>query len=269
MGIWIEDSIAFERSDELKQAVRTAGHRFVEWQQEWLTSGLPEYITHEKNLFAHLALADAHDLFQQQPPDWTPGVLCDASAFACTSWYKDFLDVLIHETWHTTTVRNLVEHTTQQLGCILDDVSPETHYFVRPNSALKPFAGRVLSTAQTSYARLDHGFYYDDPELEVIIAPVRQVGEEWRAIVVGHELVSMGGYDGASRSATGGSSDKEVARAFVLQVIDTKDLSAFGSGVALDVARVDGQWRVMELNPLSGASLYGCDLNAVVSALMG
>lgn len=35
----------------------------------------------------------------------------------------------------------------------------------------------------------------------------------------------------------------------------------------VDVAEVDGQLRVLELNPFSGADLYRCDPHAVVEAV--
>ena len=34
--------------------------------------------------------------------------------------------------------------------------------FVRPDSPLKPFSGRVLDRDSISLAALDHGFYFDD-----------------------------------------------------------------------------------------------------------
>ncbi len=36
--------------------------------------------------------------------------------------------------------------------------------FVRPDSPLEPFSGRVLERGRISLQALDHGFYYDDAQ---------------------------------------------------------------------------------------------------------
>jgi len=46
---------------------------------------------------------------------------------------------------------------------------------------------------------MDHGFYYDDPEIAVVVAPVQQVQAEWRFVVIGKEVVTGSGYVADSR----------------------------------------------------------------------
>ena len=51
------------------------------------------------------------------------------------------------------------------IGIIVWTAAP---MFVRPDSPLEPFAGRVLARDKISLAALDHGFYYDDAYLPVV-----------------------------------------------------------------------------------------------------
>ena len=67
--------------------------------------------------------------------------------------------------------------------------------FVRPDSPLKPFAGRVVTLAGLSAADLDHGFYYDDLELPIVITPLRRVVAEWRFVIAAQTIVAASGYD--------------------------------------------------------------------------
>jgi hypothetical protein len=51
-------------------------------------------------------------------------------------------------------------------------------FFVRPNSPLKPFSGRVAEPRSLTLAKLDHGFYCDDETLPVVVLPFRNIGKE-------------------------------------------------------------------------------------------
>ncbi|MEM7385179.1 MAG: hypothetical protein AAF514_09570 [Verrucomicrobiota bacterium] len=62
--------------------------------------------------------------------------------------------------------------------------------FLRPDSPLKPFSGRVVEVKDISLEKLDHGFYYEDETLPVVAAPVRQVGNEWRFVVASQRVVA-------------------------------------------------------------------------------
>ena len=92
--------------------------------------------------------------------------------------------------------RDLVANPTASL----ESGEPD-RVFVRPDSALKPFAGRVVETAKLTLAALDFGFYYDDQDLPVVVAPVRQIGREWRYVVVDRTVVAGSEYVAAGRQA--------------------------------------------------------------------
>lgn len=66
---------------------------------------------------------------------------------------------------------------------------------------LKPFSGRVIERDRLSLAALDFGFYFDDPSLPVVVAPVRRVHREWRYVVADGRIVAGSAYAADGRRA--------------------------------------------------------------------
>ena len=136
--------------------------------------------------------------------------------------------------------------------------------FVRPDSPLKPFSGRVLSADNITLPALDHGFYFEDEQLPVVIAPARAIGAEWRFVVVNGEVVTGSGHIAEGRRAGEDAADSPAWR---LAAEIAREMPLPEPVVVLGICEVDGALRLLELNPFSGADLYDCDLTAVVSAV--
>ena len=111
---------------------------------------------------------------------------------------------------------------------------------------------------------LDFGFYYDDPDLPILVAPCLAVGEEWRFVIVDGNVVEGSGYLATGRSALVAV---PLAAAWAFAGMVAQACDAPQSVYVMDVAQVEGELRVLELNPFSGADLYACDRAAIVRAL--
>jgi hypothetical protein len=151
-------------------------------------------------------------------------------------------------------------------AAFLESLGEPNRVFVRPDSALKPFAGRVVATTQLTLAALDFGFYYDDPDLPVVVAPVRQIGREWRHVIVDRTVVAGSEYVAAGRQAR---PSQERGAAWELAAGIASSLDPPEAVYVMDVCEVDGDLRLLELNPFSGADLYACDAGEVVAAVSG
>jgi hypothetical protein len=127
---------------------------------------------------------------------------------------------------------------------------------MRPDSPLKPFSGRVLPSTGISLKALDHGFYFDDPRIPVVVAPVRQVEAEWRYVVVAGKVVAGSGCS-RDRKAMQPEVDGTEHWRFAAEVAGS--LAAPEDVYVMDVCRADGRLWLLELNPFSGADLYGSD----------
>jgi hypothetical protein len=190
---------------------------------------------------------------------WHPGAIGDIEEFRVASYAPRLAPLLANTDMVTTTVRDLVE---KRQG-VLDRLHQPERVFVRPDSALKPFAGRVLDASTINLAALDHGFYYDDDSLPIVVAPARQIQREWRTVVAEGRVVTGCSYTTDRRGAD--ETLPEAVREIAGQVARGNWQPA--PIYIVDVAEVDSQVRVLELNPFSGADLYHCDPHAVVDAV--
>ena len=96
------------------------------------------------------------------------------------------------------------------------------------------------------------------------IAPVRSVEREWRYVVARGRVVAGSAYDASTRKARPDDPGGAPWR-FANDVASA--LEPPEPVYVLDACESDGQLRLLELNPFSGADLYDCDTDAVVRAI--
>lgn len=244
---WIVESGLNEAADRLATAASNAGYRVIHW-----TDGhrVPVLDSDERAVF--LGSLNACEVM--------PGVIGAADALAASVWQPLLGDLGLNppSTSLYTTVGE-VQH--------LDMPWAGERVFVRPVSAMKPFSGRVLDSDSLSPAALDHGFYYDDVDVPILVAQAQQVVEEWRFVAVNRQLVASSGY--AADGRTGRVVDVPEGATALARVAATRAPCAT---VVIDVCRLKGvsegasPFRVVEYNLFSGSDLYCCDVEAVVSA---
>ncbi len=256
---WIlERDIFSDNHDKLAAAVEKMGQEVVTWDDDWWeTSKIADY--NGKNAIFHGSLGNAARINAET--SWIPGAYCNVEAFNCSSWYPKAEEWLVNSKWVLTTVMDLVhnpEETLQQLGL------KDQFFFVRPNSPLKPFSGRLVAIENLSLKALDHGFYYDDTSLEVIVSPPKSIRAEWRYIVVGGKVVTGSGYIAETRTAVAvdpKGDQWQYAQYFANKIEPPEDV------YIMDVCLVDNEMKLLELNPFSGADLYACDRDIIVKSI--
>lgn len=250
---WIlETQVLPQLHVSLKQVAEKRGHRVSEWNDDWSFRWPPfkgQYI-----LF-HGSLGVSNDVEQNSP--WSPGAFCNLNAFHCSHYYPAVGNFLIHQSWQATTINELVGTPTQFFG-------GSNQLFVRPDSPLKPFSGRVISRDNVTLKALDHGFYYDEVDLPIILTPTQQVGQEWRFIVVGQRVITGSGYTADNRS---GTDELTNGPAWELAETIAQSIQPPDPIYVLDIAESNGKLWLMELNPFSGADLYASNLDIVVEAV--
>lgn len=255
---WVLESDIFQESHSfLRAAVRDEGHRLVDWDDAWWIGGMPTGIGDVNTIF-HGSLGNAARIHAELR--WSPGSYCDPSAFCCSAWYDAARDWLLQTDWRFLPANTFVETITdvaEGLGCI-------DRIFVRPDSPLKPFSGRVLNIADVSLANLDHGFYFDDESLAVVACPVRDIGREWRFVVFKNLVIAGSAYDASTRSAI---ADQPASDAWNYAQTVASCVPAPADAYVLDVCESGGDLKLLELNPFGGADLYACDAVAIVRAL--
>lgn len=252
----IESEIFSDQHQGLREAIAAASHEAISWHDAWLLDGSFPALAGSVAVF-HGSLGNAAHVANHL--SWRPGAYCKAAAFQCSSWYSRAGNWLLHRQWVATTATELAGDPKRALA----PLGVPERFFVRPDSPLKPFSGRVLGLHEVSLQALDHGFYYDDENLPVVVAPVRELAREWRYVIVNGEVVAGSGYTSDRRpiaEASNAASWKFAGR--VAAQLDEPE-----SVYVMDVCECDGELWLLELNPFSGADLYACDRGAIVDAV--
>lgn len=256
--IWLLEPDVFAVDDHpLRQAALAEGHVCRSWRDDWWTT--QEFPALEGPVVFHGSLGNAARV--RALGRWQPGAYCDSSAFHGSAWYAQARDWLVHREFILTSVRELIADPLAVAGSLADS---EGKVFVRPDSPLKPFSGRVVPLAGLTAAQLDHGFYYDDLDLAIVIAPVVRIASEWRFVVCEGQVVSGCRYEAEQRRAIGDALAPEplaFARLLASRLVPPDPV------YVLDLAEVDGELRLLELNPFSGADPYACAPQAIVRAV--
>ena len=151
-------------------------------------------------------------------------------------------------------------------------VGESENVFVRPDSPLKPFSGRVVTLDGLTLRQLDHGFYSDDITLPIVVASIcDEITEEWRFVVIDGQICASSSYEAESRQGKEAEIPEGV-RAFAEEV--AKDLDPPPEPVyILDVGRMkegsssSSKLGLVELNPFSGADLYNCNYVDIIQVL--
>lgn len=141
--------------------------------------------------------------------------------------------------------------------------------FVRPDAETKEFAGAVYEADELErfVSRLHSAGYLDREDATALIAPVRELGSEWRAFVVDRRVVSI------SRYSVGGESNlAEGAPSTVIEFVETCiERYAPAPCFVIDVAEAldldESALRVIELNSINSAGFYASDKAAILTAV--
>ncbi|MEM7230760.1 MAG: ATP-grasp domain-containing protein [Planctomycetota bacterium] len=252
---WIVESGIFPaRYQSFVGEVQRSGSQLHFWRDDWWRTGAWPTCDSSSVVF-HGSLGNAARVSRELP--WKPGAFCDAEAFACSAWYPRAKRWLLHDLWVATTAESLVASP----AIALDPLGASAEFFVRPDSPLKPFSGRVVRADGLTLESLDYGFYFDDASLPVVACPVRQISREWRYVVVDCQVVAGSAYQADGREAR---EDDPRGSPWRFAESVAKDLTPPESVYVLDVCESGGSLSLLELNPFSGADLYACDAAAVV-----
>jgi hypothetical protein len=255
---WILEAEVFPQShSEMCDAVLSANCDLRIWSDDWLEEGNAPLLIGSEVVF-HGSLGNAAVIRSRFP--WQPGAFCDTDRFRCSLWYPQAKDLLLHERYHILPANQLVASAQS----IAASVGSTEEVFVRPDSPLKPFSGRVVRVDSLSLRALDFGFYYEDEALPVVVAPVRVITREWRYLVVNAAVVAGSAYEATRRTALPDSPQGESWQ-FAERV--AKSMPAPESTYILDICESEGRLHVLEVNPFSGADLYACNRVAVVEAV--
>jgi hypothetical protein len=100
----------------------------------------------------------------------------------------------------------------------------------------------------------------------MVVAPVRQIARDWRYVVVDGRIVAGSAYAADGRRVL---PDEPTGGPWSFAQTIASTMEAAEIVYVLDVCESDGDLRLLELNPFSGADLYACDADNVVQSVSG
>lgn len=255
---WIlERSVFSDNHDRLADCIVNSGHNVIDWDDDWWERQNWPELQNEKVIF-HGSLGNASRIANELK--WIPGSYCATKQFECTSWYRRASQWLIHKDWICTTANEFVNNPQKYL----DQIKSDGTFFVRPNSPLKPFAGRVLHVSNLSLEALDYGFYFDDVNIQIIVTPIRKILDEFRFVVVKNQIIAGSSYVAETRTEIEESSTGD---SWLYAADVAKNMPEPEDVYVMDVCNTDEGYSLLELNPFSGADLYACDRSSIVKAI--
>ena len=253
--IWLIETTVFNKDlvARMASAIRASGAEMRLWDDAWWHDGFPDF---DDEVFFYGSLGNASRLASD---NFGITSFCNVEGFKCSTWYPHAEPWLLNRYYEILPARSLVEQSDELFKSWQVD-----QLFVRPDSPLKPFSGRLLEQGKVTLADLDHGFYYDDENLPVLVSPAQAVEGEWRFVVSTYRPITGSAYLSDGRTGVGGDIPEDVwdiAKDIALELSPPDPI------YVMDLCMVNNEIRLLELNPFSGADLYHCDAAAVAQAV--
>jgi hypothetical protein len=188
---------------------------------------------------------------------WCPGAWCDPEKLDCSTYFAYFGSFLLNQPY---AIKPGVE-AIRQSDWLFSIFGGSEEVFARPAGCHKLFVGRCIH--RESFASALSPSRYD-PATQVVIAATREIGREWRLVILGDRIIAASQYarDGARSVAAGCPDEVRNFVAGMLSAVTWRPDPIF----MIDVCECDGRLWLVELNGFSCSWLYQCDLSEVVGA---
>lgn len=254
---WIIENEAFSGGDILLLALKFMGKNIILWDDNFWTT--KEYMSFPKNSIFHGSLGNASRISKEL--NLIPGSLCDEDGFSYSVLFENYNNYLLNKNVIFTTISELMQNPEIARGLHSEKL------FVRPDSPLKEFSGRIIPTENLTPAHFDYGFYHENINLPIVLAPLKPIEKEWRFICINHQIITGCEYvaDGRKSGRTINSESREGAFVFAQKIADERKQKDFT--YVIDVCSSDGKLYLVEMNPFSGADFYHCDAKKIVEAM--
>ena len=255
---WIIENEAFAGGDILLPALNEMNKDVILWDDNfWNTE---EYKSFLDDSIFHGSLGNVDKLSKKHP--FLPALLYREEFFSYSFTFDTFKKYMLNKEVIFTTISELLNNPSITKQLKSDKI------FARPNSPLKEFSGRIIPSENLTPAHFDYGFYHENINLPIVLAPLKQIEKEYRFICVNQKIVTGCEYeaDGRIGGRTISSEDKEPAFEFAQKIADENN-SFFITAYVIDVCQSNGSLYLVEMNPFSGADLYHCDAKIIIDSI--
>lgn len=184
-------------------------------------------------------------------PKWRHGIFFDPASFQHSAYVAAYGQSMLNADAQVMSWEALLREAR----------APEDQVFLKPNDDLKHFTGQVLRFSECAdlYRTLRETPRPVEPTSEVVVGRPCEVDAEWRLFIVEGAIVTGSMYRPSGDSNLPG------------ELIDFAKKIVSGwvpaSVFVLDVARVEGAWKIVECNCFNGSRFYSADVERLVLAV--
>ena len=195
---------------------------------------------------------------QREQPQWIPGGWCNLDNFKCSKYFTYYGEHLINKDYTMMPLQEVL----RQKDLVLKTFGKDGKIFVRPDSGFKYFTGKVLNADEITLKGFEHGFYYKDTSILVVVSSPKEIQAEWRFVVAEKEVISGCIYQSQNIPCKEAESYTDAARDFAKKIV----LNDWQPEIiyTIDICLSDTKLYVLELNAFSTSGLYVCDLKPII-----
>jgi hypothetical protein len=186
-----------------------------------------------------------------EDPKWRHGVFFDPARFQHRAYVAAYGDAMLNADARVMSWEELLREPR----------APGDLVFLKPNDDLKRFTGQILRFAecQDLYRTLCRAAQSVEPTSEVVLGKPCEIDAEWRLFIVDGEVVTGSMYRP--------SGEPHLSRELIDFAENAASRWAPARVFVLDVARVEGSWKIVECNCFNGSRFYSADVERLVRAV--
>lgn len=189
---------------------------------------------------------------------WVPGVWGNRKTLECTHYYPRLGKYLLNDDYIMLPYGEMLRRS----DFLFNTLGKNTQLFVRPSSPSKTFTGQTISGYHYEDDVKRLGFYDVEPESLVIVSSPKDIDVEWRMIVIDGKVVAGSQYKTETLTQIREGYPDEVL-SYAQEIANAYRLD---DAYVIDVAKSNGELKLIEVNSFSSSGWYLADKPAIVSA---
>ena len=273
MGIkvnWIIEKYLFdEYENELIQTIKDSGMNVDLFDDS--VSRFDNVQDYVKNKFTENDIVIMHGSLQMgrrilNTPVY-PGVFLTLENYECYNYYGYFGNYLLNSEYVMMGLNDVLRNKDN-----IFNIFNVEELFIRPSNGFKSFTGQTIKkdNFDTDFNILTKSYGGLDMNTLVLLAPIQEIEEEWRFVVIDGKVISGAMYmDSKNRENWNAYYDKlcndELAYSFAENMVEIYQPD---KAYTLDVCKMkNGEYKLIEINSFFCASMYGNDYKKIVNAV--
>lgn len=192
---------------------------------------------------------------------WSPGVFTDDETFRLSTYIDELDDLMVNDTIAVMPLSEVAEYLIEPDPEIVQD----DRFFIKPNSDNKEFAGTVMSVGEFGawHAEMMSIGYLDTDDFDVVLSPMKELGCEWRVVVVDGKIVTSSLYKQYQTVRP----ERHILPEVAALVMEAHARFVPAPVYVIDIAQVGDAYKIIEYNTFNSAGFYAGDVPAIIDAI--